>query len=258
MEVGTVPTLNDDLSTALEIADRAATLALEFFDGPVQARLKSDGTPVTEADLAVERLLVEELTARRPGDGILSEEGAVRQGRRRWILDPIDGTSNFARADPNWGTHVALQDEQGRLVVGVITRPALGSRWWATREGGAYCNDERSGASAVPLRTSTVSMLAESRASVWPPHPCRMRSAMETAGCWVDPDSTVLMKLLGGELDLLVVRHGDIWDHAPAVLLTLEAGGGFRDPEGGTRLDLRGGFDTNGVIDQELAKLPAW
>jgi fructose-1,6-bisphosphatase/inositol monophosphatase family enzyme len=66
------------------------------------------------------------------------------------------------------------------------------------------------------------------------------------------------MKLLGGELDLLVVRHGDIWDHAPAVLLTLEAGGGFRDPEGGTRLDLRGGFYTNGVIDQELAKLPAW
>ena len=253
-----MPTIADDLSIALELAELAAGLALEFFDQPIEARLKADGTPVTEADLAVERLLVEELADRRPDDGVLSEEGALRRGRRRWILDPIDGTSNFARADPNWGTHVALEDDRGRLLVGVITRPALGGRWWASRGGGAYRNDPLSGASVIQLRTSNVSTLAECRATVWPPEECEMRTALERAGCWVDPDFTVLMKLLDGELDLIVARHGEIWDHAPAVLLTREAGGRFRDPEGGSRFDLRGGFYTNGFIDTELASLPDW
>jgi histidinol-phosphatase len=253
-----VATIDDDLSTALEIAELAGALALELFDQPVEARLKQDGTPVTDADFAVERLLVEELLDRRPDDGILSEEGAVRRGRRRWILDPIDGTSNYARADPNWGTHVALEDDRGEVVVGVITRPALGGRWWATRGGGAYRNDPLSGASAVPLRTSDVSTVAECRATVWPPAECEMRTAIEQQGCWVDPDFTILMQLLDGDLDLIVVRHGDIWDHAPAVLLTREAGGSFRDPRGGSRLDLRGGFYTNGSIDPQLTNLPDW
>lgn len=258
MEPWTVPTIDEDLSTALEVAEKAASLALDFFNQPIEAQLKEDGTPVTEADFAVERLLVEELAQRRPDDGILSEEGAARQGRRRWILDPIDGTSNFARADPNWGTHLALEDASGELLVGVITRPALGGRWWATQGGGAHRNDPPSGARAIPLSTSTVSTLTESRATVWPPEDCEMRTAMEEVGCWVDPDWTALMKLLDGELDLIVVRHGDIWDHAPAVLLTREAGGHFRDRNGGSRLDLRGGFYTNGVIDPELTRLPAW
>lgn len=248
----------DDLATALEIAELAAACALELFDRGVETRLKHDGSPVTDADLAVERLLVDELAHRRPHDGILSEEGATRPGQRRWILDPIDGTSDFVQGGSDWGTHVALEDEEGRLTVGVITRPAQGGRCWATRGGGAYRDEPASGAPAVALRTSTVATLAACRATVWPPDPGELRTALERAGCWVDPGQAGLWLFLAGELDLVIVRGGDVWDHAPAVLLTSEAGGRFHDPSGGTRLDLQGGIYTNGVIDHELANLPAW
>jgi histidinol-phosphatase len=128
----------DDLQLAFEVEDMAAELALAHFESGVSATLKADGTPVTEADRAVERLLRETLAQARPDDAFLSEElGQLGESDRVWILDPIDGTAFFSRGDPNWRIHVALE-VQGITEVAVVTSPALRRCWWATRGGGSF------------------------------------------------------------------------------------------------------------------------
>ncbi|MDX6239858.1 MAG: histidinol-phosphatase [Kribbellaceae bacterium] len=91
-----------DLQLAFDTSDLAAELALAHFEAGVSATLKADGTPVTEADRAVERLLRETLSEARPEDAFLGEElGQLGESDRVWILDPIDGTRFFSRGDPN-------------------------------------------------------------------------------------------------------------------------------------------------------------
>ncbi|MBI4943147.1 MAG: GNAT family N-acetyltransferase, partial [Actinobacteria bacterium] len=132
------PDLADDLRLALDVSDRAAHLASAHFEAGVAATPKADGSPVTEADRAVERLHREALSQTRPGDALLGEElGRVGESERVWVLDPIDGTTFFVRGDPNWRVHVALQ-VRGTTEVAVVTSPALRRCWWATRGGGAF------------------------------------------------------------------------------------------------------------------------
>src|SRR5205823_4618442 len=108
----------DDVELAHELASVAADVALRFVEGRFDYELKADGSPVTEADLAVEAALVELIRARRPDDAILSEEAGLLgiPGRRRWVLDPIDGTAHFVERTDGWGTHIALEVD-GELVL---------------------------------------------------------------------------------------------------------------------------------------------
>jgi len=130
--------LEELLRFARALAADAAQVALHHFRSGVRTRSKPDGTRVTDADLAVEAFLIERLQARTPELGILSEEcGAAFRGRRRWVLDPIDGTAWFARGAETWGTHIALE-EQGEVLLGVVSRPATGQCVWAVRGGGAH------------------------------------------------------------------------------------------------------------------------
>ena len=125
--------VSPDLALALRLADAADAISLPLFRSGLPIETKPDLTPVTEADRAVETELRRMLAAERPGDAILGEEhGATAGGARRWILDPIDGTRNYARGSPIWATLVALE-ELGVVRLGVVSAPALGRRWWAER-----------------------------------------------------------------------------------------------------------------------------
>jgi histidinol-phosphatase len=131
--------LAEDLALALELADLADAVSLSRFRAvDLEVQTKPDRTPVTEADLAVERTIRERIAAARPGDGILGEEfGTEGDSTRQWIIDPIDGTANFLRGVPVWGTLIALAIDDVP-VVGVASSPAMGRRWWAARGGGAW------------------------------------------------------------------------------------------------------------------------
>jgi len=131
-------TLGEDLELAQRLAGAGAEVALGYFGGINRTQIKPDGTPVGEADLAVDRLVLEGLERWRPGDGVLSEESGERPGgARRWIVDPIDGTTVFLAGEPHWGTHLALEQD-GEIVVAVVSRPVLGELWWAVRGRGAH------------------------------------------------------------------------------------------------------------------------
>lgn len=131
--------LSEDLTLALELADLADTVSLARFRAvDLDVQTKPDRTPVTEADLAVERAIRDRLAAARPSDGILGEEfGGAGDTKRQWIIDPIDGTANFLRGVPVWGTLISLAID-GVPIVGVASAPAMGRRWWAARGMGAW------------------------------------------------------------------------------------------------------------------------
>ena len=130
---------SDDLSLALALAGDADRISIDRFRAvDLVVTTKPDRTPVTDADQAVERRIREGIEAARPHDAILGEEyGTQGDGARQWIVDPIDGTANFLRGVPIWGTLIALAVD-GVPVVGVVSAPALGKRWWAATGHGAW------------------------------------------------------------------------------------------------------------------------
>jgi histidinol-phosphatase len=212
-----------DLGFALSLADDADALTLaRFRAADLRVETKADLTPVTDADRAVERALRERVARERRGDGVLGEEegGADSAGaassRARWIVDPIDGTRNFSRGIPVWATLLALERD-GELVLGVVSAPALGRRWWAARGEGAFANGERIGVSPVQaLADASVSCseahdLALLEPVVW--------HARGLGDFWQH------VLVAEGSLDAAVDVELALWDRAALEPIVEEAGG---------------------------------
>jgi histidinol-phosphatase len=247
----------EDLTFAHQLAQTASRLSLDYF-GSSTSHIKADGTPVGEADLAVDRALNELIQSARPDDAILSEESdPIGESSRRWILDPIDGTVFFLAGGDTWGTHIALE-ENDEVILGVVTRPLLSEVWWALRDAGAWRGRVEHGriVDSVRLRVSRIDRLAESRITVWPVgrHADLVARAKQRAR-WSEPSALCVLDLLRGGFEAVCAYSGGPWDHAPTVVLVEEAGGRFCDPAGGRRLDLGGAIYTNGQIDDELHQL---
>jgi fructose-1,6-bisphosphatase/inositol monophosphatase family enzyme len=239
-----------DLQLAFDTSDLAANLALAYFESGVSATLKADGTPVTEADRAVERLIRETLMAARPEDALLGEElGQLGESDRVWIIDPVDGTAFFSRSDPNWRVHLALE-VAGSTEIAVVTAPALRRCWWATRGGGAFESSwPREEAGSKRLEVSTTSMLADARLDALD-DASRARLPPSVARTPASP--LPLVELVRGEIDAFLVESFYIWDHAPWILLVEEAGGRFTDRRGGHAGDQGGGLYSNANLHSQL------
>src|SRR4029079_5622924 len=148
----------EELAFANELADAAAPIAMDLFaDDGLEIRHKADRTLVTAADTGIERMVRDRIAQAFPDDRIMGEEeGGTFEGPGRvWIVDPIDGTANYARAIPVWATLIALQVD-GALVVGVASAPALGERYAAAQGQGASMNGKR-------IRVSDIARLADAQ-----------------------------------------------------------------------------------------------
>jgi histidinol-phosphatase len=241
---------SDDVQLAFDASEAAAELALAHFEAGVSASLKADGTPVTEADRAVERLLRETLSAARPDDAFLGEElGQLGESDRVWILDPIDGTGFFSRDDPNWRIHVALEIH-GTTELAVVTSPALRRCWWATRGGGSFESSwPREPSRTRRLRVSTTSTLDEAVLDALDDE-SRARLPANVARAPTSP--LPLVELVRGEIDAFLAERYYKWDHAPWILLVEEAGGCFTDRAGGRASDRGGGLYSNAMLHRQL------
>jgi histidinol-phosphatase len=242
--------LADDLQLALHATDRAADLALVHFEAGVSATVKADGSPVTEADRAVERLLCETLSEARRDDAFLGEElGRLGRSDRVWIIDPVDGTSFFTRRDPNWRIHLALQ-VAGSVEVAVVTAPALRRCWWATRGGGAFESSwPREETATQRLAVSATSILRAARLDAVDD---ASRTRLPYSSAVVPASPLPLVELVRGEVDGFLAECCQIWDHAPWILLVEEAGGRFTDRSGGHAGDRGGGLYSNTSLHDEL------
>jgi len=254
------PSLDDDLALALELADRADVISRERFHAlDLVITTKPDRTPVTDADQAVERAIRTLLAERRPADGILGEEyGTEGSGSRQWIIDPIDGTAGFLRGIPVWATLIALAID-GVPMVGVVSAPALGKRWWARTDGGAWMSDERT-PDALPerLRVSGVATLADASLSYnsiqqWD-SAGRLDSLIALSRrVWrtrAYGDMWSYMLLAEGHLDIAGEFDLQPYDMAALVPIVQEAGGRFTSVDGQAGPWHGSALATNGVLHE--------
>jgi histidinol-phosphatase len=243
----------DDLALALALADAADAISLPAFDRGEAVTAKADGTPVTEADRAVERMLREQLGAERPGDAILGEElGEAGGGARRWVLDPLDGTEWFARGIPVWGTLIALE-QSGEPLVAVVSAPALRRRWWAARGAGAH----RDGG---PIRVSGVTAVEDAfiaHANLFLGFEIDATPLLSAARLSGGFESFLAPMLVAeGAVDAAFAPRGFLWDLLPAQLIVEEAGGRFTDFDGRRTAAGRGAVAANPALHAEvLARL---
>jgi histidinol-phosphatase len=237
--------VGSDLELALQLADAADAISSTHYRTGLAIETKPDLTPVTEADRAVEAELRRLLTSERPDDAILGEEeGAAGSGPRRWIVDPIDGTRNYARGIPIWATLVALE-EDGVVRAGVVSAPELGRRWWAERGGGAFASGE-------PIRASAIARVEEAvlSFSIENDVPPVARRAWHTRGLG---DFWAHMLVAEGAVDGAVDAVGvSEWDLAAVQIIVEEAGGRFSDFAGEARIDSGSALTSNGLLHDEL------
>ncbi len=238
--------MSPDLLLALALADQADAISLGRFGArDLHVETKPDLTPVTEADRAVETAIRERLARERPDDGLLGEEfGGTTRGSRRWIVDPIDGTRNYSRGIPVWATLIALEEE-GEILLGVVSAPALHRRWHAERGGGAWANDDRIRVSAIrQIEDAVLSFALEQ------PIPSLAGYAWHARGYG---DFWAHMLVAEGAVDGAVDAVGvKIWDLAAIQPIIEEAGGRFTDAAGETRVDGGTAISSNGHLHEEL------
>ncbi|HWS58808.1 MAG TPA: histidinol-phosphatase, partial [Actinotalea sp.] len=204
----------------------------------LRVETKPDTTPVTDADRAAEDIVRSVLGQARGRDAVLGEErGSTGHGPRQWVIDPIDGTKNFVRGVPVWATLIALLDG-GQPVVGVVSAPALGRRWWAARGTGAWTG--RSLASATRLQVSGVGDLADaslsySSLSGWEERGDLDRFLALTRRCWrtrAYGDFWSYMLVAEGAVDVACEPELALYDMAALVPIVTEAGGTFTSLSG--------------------------
>jgi histidinol-phosphatase len=255
--------LDDDLTLALSLADRADEITMARFGAvDLQIDTKPDLTPVTDADREVERMIRAQLALERPEDDVLGEEFGEtttartdprRLGTREWIIDPIDGTKNFVRGVPAWATLIALLID-GEPVLGVVSAPSLARRWWAATGFGAWATF----AGSAPRRLN-VSAVAEIRdASI-------SYSSMEgwaqigrldefvslLRDVWRSRafgDFWSYMLVAEGSVDLAAEPELSLWDMAALAPIVTEAGGVFTGIDGRPGIRSGNAAASNGLL----------
>lgn len=244
-----------ELALALELADIADAVSMPYFRN-VNLRVdrKADRTEVTQADRETEAAIRAHLSAHRPSHAVLGEEDGLvgsPDARYKWIIDPIDGTSNFVKGVPIWATLIALEAD-GELAVGVASSPALGRRWWAARGLGAYADGN-------PIHVSSISSLGEAHLShagvalfdsFGSPERCDALVKL-TKEVWRERglgDFWMHVLVAEGAFDIAVESVVNTWDLAALLVIVEEAGGTFTDLRGRRRADGGSALSTNGHL----------
>lgn len=249
----------EDLVLALHIADAVDAVTMAEFGSPsLRVETKADETPVTEVDRAAEQAIRTLLDRHRPADAVFGEEfGSKGGGPREWVIDPVDGTKNYVRGIPVWGSLIALLDN-GHPVMGVVTAPALGMRWFAAKGDGAW-----KGASqreARRLAVSSISRLSDATLSYASLTGWEAKGMLEPfldfqRGLWrtrAFGDFWSYMMVAEGVVEIACEPELQLYDMAALVPIVEEAGGRFTNltgepgPFGGNALA------TNGLLHDEV------
>ena len=239
------------LAAAREIAVDAGALTLRWFGRrDLGVTWKRDGTEVTEADRAAERLVRERVAQRFPDDAIFGEEegGAIRPGGRTWIVDPIDGTRGFVRGVPLFATLVALVDAHGPLV-GVIDLPVLSQTLAAGRGTGCWLGDHRCSVSDHP-RLDGALINTSSYETFEPEQFEALRAEGAMMRTWGDAYGYFLVAT--GQAEAMIDPVCETWDLAPMPVIMAEAGGTFTDVAGRPEYRNRNGIATNGLLHRAV------
>ncbi len=245
-----------------EIAREADSIAMKYFRADeMRVERKSDGTAVTQADRAVEEMARAKVAASGLALDVLGEEmgggqfKAPSSVKARLIIDPIDGTEEFSRGIQTFGTLLAVERDS-EIVAGMASAPGLGSRWWAYRGEGAYCNGKK-------IHVSHVAKLSEAMVFTTGTGPSKDKLAQEKIRRL--PDSARSGRALGGFWQHMLVAEGATeaaldwtskpWDLAPLGIIVEEAGGRSTNVRGERTIYTGTFLSTNGKIHEEVLRL---
>lgn len=259
-----MPNYLEDLDLALDLADIADKITSSRFQSlDLTVTEKPDNTPVTDADLAVEAALRARLAEVRPTDAIIGEEqGISGDSNRCWVIDPIDGTKNFLRGVPVWATLIALM-EDSKVVVGVVSAPALGRRWWASLANGAFLQLGK--AQPKTISVSQITELANASLSYsslvgWHRDHRATQFAQLMDSCWrtrAYGDFWSYMLLAEGVVDIAAEPELSLHDMAALDIIVREAGGYFGNVDGLAGVNGPGCLATNGLLQNHVKAILA-
>lgn len=255
----------EDLALAHRLADAADAITLSRYQAlDLVVSTKPDNTPVTDADKSAEDAIRALLHAHRPNDGIVGEEFGTQGAdkNRYWIIDPIDGTKNFLRGVPTWATLIGLMekspDGSEKVIVGVVSAPALFRRWYAYEGGGAFVivNQE------VPkkIHVSNVSNIEDASISHsdflgWGERLTTFTDLMNSA--WrtrAHGDFWSHMLVAEGAVEIAAEPKLALWDMAALDIIVREAGGRFTNMDGIDGSHGGSGLSTNAALHEYVVK----
>jgi len=257
--------LGEWLAFALDACDEADAIALRQFRREMDIRTKPDRSFVTDADQAIERLIRERVSARFPDHGLVGEEyGEEGAGSTaRWYIDPIDGTHNFIRGVPLFGTLLALEVD-AELQVGVMSAPALRERWYASRGGGAWAVGAAGTEGARRIRVSGIAELGDAQVLYGSGHDIEQSGRAPgfralLGAVWRERgfgDFWGYALVAEGAAEAMIEIDVRTWDLAAPLVVLEEAGGRVTDLAGVRRIDGLEVVASNGLLhDEVLARL---
>ena len=254
--------MNSDLELALYLADVADKISMARYRAlDLIIETKPDFTPVTETDRAIERSLRDQLAAAHPSDGVIGEEfpNTPASSNRSWIIDPIDATKNYVRGVPVWGTLISLAVD-GEPVVGVVSAPAMGRRWWASPEDGAFTQDVDG--TVREISVSGVSEISDASFS-FSDHVGweifgedalkRITTAVWRSRGYGDFWSHLLVA--EGAVDIAIEPELQVYDMAAYIAIVHAAGGTVTSVSGGPAMEAGHSITTNGQVHQQVLNL---
>ncbi|MEI6109518.1 MAG: inositol monophosphatase family protein [Actinomycetes bacterium] len=254
--------MNPDLELAMKLADAADKISMARYRAlDLVVETKPDLTPVTETDRAIERSLRDQIATAHPSDGVIGEEfpNMPTSSNRTWIIDPIDATKNYVRGVPVWGTLIALAIE-GEPLIGVVSAPAMGRRWWASPEDGAFTQDVDG--SMRQISASGVSKISDASFSFsdqvgWEIFGAgslnKITSAVWRSRGYGDFWSHLLVA--EGAVDIAIEPELQVYDMAAYIAIVHAAGGTVTSVTGGKAMEAGHSITTNGQVHQQLLDL---
>jgi histidinol-phosphatase len=245
----------EDLALALELADIADEISLARFRAiDLHVESKPDRSPVTDADRSVELAIKKLLADKAPNDALIGEEfGNTGAASRTWIIDPIDGTANYLRGVPVWATLIALAVD-GKPVVSVVSAPAMGRRWWAAPETGAFTSDIDG--TTRSIKVSAISDLEHASLSynnlqLWDQAGMLPQLTQLSRKIWrtrAYGDFWSYMLLAEGAVDIVAEHDLKIYDIAALVPIVEQAGGKFTAIDGPLTTETSSVLASNGKL----------
>jgi histidinol-phosphatase len=249
------------LALAQAACDEADGIARQVFRRDLEISTKPDRTFVTQADTAIERAIRSRIKAAYPDHGLVGEEYGTEDGEAatRWYIDPIDGTHNFIRGVPLFGTLLAVERD-GELQAAVLSAPALRERWWARRGGGAWAHSSADGTPPRRIHVSRIANLADAQLLYGSGHDIEKSGRAPgfhalLGDVWRERgfgDFWGYALLADGAAEAMVEVDLWPWDAAAPTVLIEEAGGRVTDLDGRRAIDTGTFLATNGLLHAEM------
>ena len=243
------------LQAALEAANASQEIILQYYAGNIEVELKEDETPVTVADKKAEEIIIATIQKHFPDHGFFGEESGSTNpdSPYQWIIDPIDGTSNFIRSIPLFGTQIALVHDN-EIIVGVSNMPAIGELAYAEKGKGAYINGEQ-------IHVSQTARVEESMICFGGLAYFQKREIMDrfislalsTRRQRGIGDCYMYHLLASGRCDTVVEAYISYWDIAAAACILQEAGGTMTQIDGSPlSRETKTCIATNGILHERI------